>query len=213
MNFEQLRFRYTWRPYQQRVIDAIEQHLDDDRLHVVAAPGAGKTTLGLEVFRKLKKRALVLSPTRIIRDQWILRLNDFIEASDVTKLDWVSNDINDPKVLTSITYQALHSKLSTELSADLDDEEGTVLNDSADDSLNDGLDNEPVSGDVNEFIVSLKNNNIEVIIMDEAHHLMILRAMSGTSTNNFAAQLMRKFRFLNLSKLVRFVVIKILSGR
>jgi len=167
MNFEQLKFQYSWRPYQQRVIDAIEQHLDDDRLHVVAAPGAGKTTLGLEVFRKLKKRALVLSPTRIIRDQWILRLNDFIESDDVTKLDWVSNNIDEPKILTSITYQALHSKLSAELSADLDDEDGTDL----DEGLGDGLDSEINNGEINGFIKSLKNNKIEVIIMDEAHHL------------------------------------------
>jgi superfamily II DNA or RNA helicase len=163
MTFELLKFKYPWRPYQQRVIDAIEQHLDDDRLHVVAAPGAGKTTLGLEVFRRLKKRALVLSPTRIIRDQWILRLGDFIETDDVTRLEWVSNNIDEPKVLTSITYQAMHSKLSSELSIDLDDEEGS--------SLEDEFENEPVSGSVNEFIVSLKNNNIEVVIMDEAHHL------------------------------------------
>lgn len=167
MNFELLKFKYPWRPYQQRVIDAIDQHLDDDRLHIVAAPGAGKTTLGLEVFRKLKKRALVLSPTRVIRDQWILRLNDFIEVDDITKLDWVSNNIDEPKILTSITYQALHSKLSTKPSNALDDEEGTVL----DNDLNNELDNEPGSGDINEFISSLKNNNIEVMIMDEAHHL------------------------------------------
>lgn len=48
MPFETLTFRYRWRPYQQRVLDAIDQHLDDARLHIVAAPGAGKTTLGLE---------------------------------------------------------------------------------------------------------------------------------------------------------------------
>ena len=46
MPFDSLKFRYSWRPYQQRVLDSIDQHLDDDRLHVVAAPGAGKTTVG-----------------------------------------------------------------------------------------------------------------------------------------------------------------------
>jgi superfamily II DNA or RNA helicase len=166
MNFEQLKFQYPWRPYQQRVINAIERHLDDDRLHVVAAPGAGKTTLGLEVFRRLEKNALVLSPTRIIRDQWILRLDDFIETSDVTKLEWVSNNIDDLKVLTSIPYQAMHSKLSRELSAELDDGRAVL-----DDSLGEAPFSEASSGDINEFIVSLKNHNIEVIIMDEAHHL------------------------------------------
>jgi len=159
LNFDSLRFRYPWRPYQKRVLDAIEQHLDDDRLHIVAAPGAGKTTLGLEVFRQLKKRTLVLSPTRIIRDQWILRLSDFCDAPDVTKLDWVSNKIDEPKVLTSITYQALHAKLS----AELDDEDGNNIDDEQDSEID--------ASEVNEFINSLKKNKIEVIIMDEAHHL------------------------------------------
>ena len=59
----------------------MERHLDDDRLHVVAAPGAGKTTLSLEVFRRLGKPALVLTPTLTIRDQWLLRLRDFLPES------------------------------------------------------------------------------------------------------------------------------------
>jgi superfamily II DNA or RNA helicase len=65
MPFETLQFRYSWRPYQQRVLDAIDDHLDDYRLHIVAAPGAGKTTLGLEVFKRLGKSTLMLSPTRV----------------------------------------------------------------------------------------------------------------------------------------------------
>ena len=40
--FETMRFRHTWRPYQERVLTAVKEHLNDKRLHVVAAPGAGK---------------------------------------------------------------------------------------------------------------------------------------------------------------------------
>ena len=47
MPFETLQFLYSWRPYQQRVLDAIDDHLDDERLHIVAALCAVKTTLGL----------------------------------------------------------------------------------------------------------------------------------------------------------------------
>ncbi|MGY5452843.1 hypothetical protein ACVFI8_18145 [Agarivorans sp. MS3-6] len=61
-------FRYVW--------NAIHGYLDDKRLHVVAAPGAVKATLGLEVLRVLEIHILVLSPTRIIRDQWIEMLKD-----------------------------------------------------------------------------------------------------------------------------------------
>ena len=47
-----MRFSGVWRDYQQRVIDEVDQHLDDDRINVVAAPGSGKTVLGLELVRK-----------------------------------------------------------------------------------------------------------------------------------------------------------------
>jgi hypothetical protein len=38
MPFDDLNFCYPWRPSQARVLAVIEDHLEDDRLHVVAAP-------------------------------------------------------------------------------------------------------------------------------------------------------------------------------
>lgn len=159
MPFETLTFRYRWRPYQQRVLDAIDQHLDDARLHIVAAPGAGKTTLGLEVFKRLKKATLVLSPTRVIRDQWVDRLSDFCDSENVSNLSWVSKSIHEPKTLTSITYQALHSQLSEELAAIEDEAEALELDEGVSES------------ELSSFVSTLKSNNINVIILDEAHHL------------------------------------------
>ncbi len=156
--FEKMNFCYSWRPYQERVLMAIKAHLDDKRLHVVAAPGAGKTTLGLEVFRLLQKPTLVLSPTRIIRDQWIERLKDFVDEENVTELDWVSNSIQEPKVLTSITYQALHAKFAEELN---EVEEEISL------EQDEGLEKDEVNG----FIKTIEQHDIQVLILDEAHHL------------------------------------------
>lgn len=148
VDLKTLKFRYPWRPYQQRVLKLFNEYLDDKRLHIVAAPGAGKTTLGLEAFRRLGGKTLVLSPTRTIRDQWISRLADFIDGRDPQTLDWVSNDVKKIEFLTSITYQAMHSGITS----DEDDE----------------LASKP---DLNVFVQTLKDENIEVLIMDEAHHL------------------------------------------
>lgn len=158
MTFESLAFKYSWRPYQERVLSAIENYLDDKRLHIVAAPGAGKTTLGLEVFRRLAKPALVLSPTRVIRDQWIARLADFCDLPDVENLEWVSKRLDAPKILTSITYQALQVKLATndaEPSEDESEEEIVPL----------------TSADLELLVNTIKSQQIGVIILDEAHHL------------------------------------------
>lgn len=159
MDFSQLNFKYSWRPYQSRVLNAVDEHLEDDKLHIVAAPGAGKTTLGIEVFKRLAQNALILSPTRVIRDQWIERLTDFVECDNPFELAWVSNDLHTPKSFTSITYQALHAKIAQNEDAQYDCDE---------------QENEPTildSREVNAFISSLKNAEISVLILDEAHHL------------------------------------------
>jgi len=56
---ERLAFRRTWRPYQQRVLDAATLDLADRKLHVVAAPGSGKTTLALDLAAALLCTAAV----------------------------------------------------------------------------------------------------------------------------------------------------------
>ena len=62
-----LQFKGTWRDYQERVLSNSEKYLADGKLHIVAAPGAGKTTLGIELFRGLGGPWLVLWPRITIR--------------------------------------------------------------------------------------------------------------------------------------------------
>ena len=49
-------FRGTFRPAQQRILDAAGEYLADRKIHIVAAPGSGKTILGLELIRRINKR-------------------------------------------------------------------------------------------------------------------------------------------------------------
>lgn len=69
-----LRFDGQWRSYQKRVLDRADQYLRDNRIHIVAAPGSGKTTLGIELIRRLNAPALILSPSINIRNQWLERI-------------------------------------------------------------------------------------------------------------------------------------------
>ncbi len=101
----QMRFRGAWRDYQALVLEEMEDRLADGRLHVVAAPGAGKTILGLEIVRRIGRRALVLAPTVAIRDQWEQRLVPlFLDRAPTGE---VSHDLLAPRQLTLATYQAL----------------------------------------------------------------------------------------------------------
>ena len=48
----------------------------DGHIHLVAAPGSGKTTLGIEFIRRNSNPALILVPTVTIRQQWVDRIRE-----------------------------------------------------------------------------------------------------------------------------------------
>src|SRR5882672_12782697 len=102
-------FRKTWRAYQSRLLSHLGEYLQNRRLHLVAAPGSGKTVLGLEVIKRVNQPTLVLAPTITIRDQWVDRLVDLFLTPGSGKPEWVSTDLRSPALLTVATYQALHS--------------------------------------------------------------------------------------------------------
>ena len=75
-----LQFKGQWRSYQERVLSNAEKYLSDHKLHLVAAPGSGKTTLGIELIRRLGAPCLILSPSITIRQQWLERITSgFLE--------------------------------------------------------------------------------------------------------------------------------------
>ena len=82
-----LAFIKPWRRYQARVLEKLPRFLKDGHFHLVAAPGSGKTVLGLEIIRQLGQPTLVLAPTLAIREQWIYRLTaDFFKGRRIDRL-------------------------------------------------------------------------------------------------------------------------------
>lgn len=157
-----IKFKYAWRKYQQRVLDDLQNHLSDGHLHVIAPPGSGKTILGLEVAIRLNKPTLILAPTIAIRNQWIQRFCELFLQTNSTP-DWISRDIRNPKFMTVITYQGLHAacnNLRIE-EEETEEEEETVENGNGK-STNLNLDN---------IVKGLKSQKIKTIVVDEAHHL------------------------------------------
>ena len=102
-------FQKSWRAYQSKLLTEIDAYLEDRRFHLVAAPGSGKTVLGLEIIRRLGRPTLILTPTITIRDQWADRLQDHFLSPGAGQPYWVSTDLKSPALLTIATYQALHS--------------------------------------------------------------------------------------------------------
>jgi len=104
-----MQFKGVWRDYQARVLAEMDGHLEDGRLHIVAAPGSGKTVLGLEVMRRIGRSALILAPSLAIRDQWRERLFPLFLDDPHGWDAHISTEIEAPATMTVTTYQALHA--------------------------------------------------------------------------------------------------------
>lgn len=112
MDFNKIHFKWIFRSYQQRVLDKAETYLKDGKIHIVAAPGSGKTILGLELIRREGFKTLVLSPSIAIRQQWIDRFKEaFLDEGQLDE-NWSSDNINDNAMITSITYQGLFAAMT-----------------------------------------------------------------------------------------------------
>jgi superfamily II DNA or RNA helicase len=154
-----MHFRWAWRPYQERVLNSLHVHLNDRKLHVVAAPGAGKTCLGLEVFRLLGHPAVVLSPTRTIRNQWLERLADFLPTDLPCPPAWSSADLDEPAFFTAITYQALHTR------------HRSAPADSEDEGEDPAAMEVPGATALHQVAARFRALGVRTLILDEAHHL------------------------------------------
>jgi len=157
-----IKFKYTWRKYQQRVLDDLQEHLTSGHLHVVAPPGSGKTVLGLEVALRLNKPTLILAPTIAIRNQWIQRFCELFLQVEQTP-DWISRDIRNPKFMTVATYQGLHAACNNlKIEEDNNDEVESPEEKEVIKSSNPNL---------AAVVDGLRTQGVKTIVVDEAHHL------------------------------------------
>jgi superfamily II DNA or RNA helicase len=164
-------FQKTWRAYQARLLQGLDLYLDDKRLHLVAAPGSGKTVLGLEVVRRIDQPTLVLAPTITIRDQWVDRLLDCFLPAGGPRPSWVSTDLKNPAPFTVATYQALHSLCSGE--SVKEPEQANEEEDVADGHNYEGHD--AGGNGYRETAIQLPQVLVDAafrtLVVDEAHHL------------------------------------------
>lgn len=102
------RFSGVLRQYQAEVLDRIEEPTAPKEgnsyrsLHIVAPPGSGKTVLGLTLAARNGRKALILSPTIVIKDQWVREAKGFVGAEPK-----ISSDSSSLADLNIFTYQML----------------------------------------------------------------------------------------------------------
>ena len=145
-----LNFKESWRQYQKQVLDRFQDYQADGHVHLVAAPGSGKTTIGIELIARFGNPALILVPTVTIREQWVDRIQTAFLEDGQRLSDLVSQNLKEMKALTIVTYQAFHSAMN-QLQSQEDGE--------AEDFM--GLD----------LLASLRAQKVATLCLDECHHL------------------------------------------
>ncbi len=104
--FDELKFSGEWRRYQRAALAAFERDRKSGNTstHIVAPPGSGKTLLGVELIRRVGKRALVLAPNQAIQQQWPRAVMQFTKTRR-DAADIAGAEVNKP--IACLSYQAL----------------------------------------------------------------------------------------------------------
>jgi superfamily II DNA or RNA helicase len=96
-------YAHTFRRYQQLALEAFEagRAAGRQRCYVVMPPGSGKTVVGLEIARRLGRKAIVFGPNTAIQSQWASQWMDFgpVEPAGTTPLLAAA--------VSALTYQSL----------------------------------------------------------------------------------------------------------
>ena len=156
---DQLSFKGQWRQYQQRVLDKSESFMVDGKIHLVAAPGSGKTTLGIEFIRRFGNPTLILVPTVTIRQQWVDRIKQAFLSNANQAEQLISQDLKRPKMITVATYQALHSAMNQ------------VVGDGLIEDTDDEAQQEHFNFQGFDFLKTFGDQDLGTLCLDECHHL------------------------------------------
>lgn len=139
---KELKFKYTFRTYQEHALKEAKKYLDNGKLNIVAAPGAGKTVLALQLIIELQKPAIIFVPTIMLCQQWKSAILEDFEGNHAIE-KYISTDLSNPNKITIATYQALFSFFK----------------------------NQTKNSNFNILVDSLKLFQVETMVLDEAHHL------------------------------------------
>ena len=156
---DQLSFKGQWRQYQQRILDKSESFMDDGKIHLVAAPGSGKTTLGIEFIRRFGNPTLILVPTVTIRQQWVDRIKQAFLSNANQAEQLISQDLKRPKMITVATYQALHSAMNQ------------VVGDGLIEDTDDTAQQEHFNFQDFDIRKTFEDKDLGTLCLDECHHL------------------------------------------
>ncbi len=111
LSLSDLSFRYPFRKYQALILNRVEATKDkDQKFHIVAPPGSGKTIVGLEIIKRFNAPAVIFAPTTTIALQWKEKIAMFLSDEDKPYLNSIVSTTNEKIAPINIyTYQLISS--------------------------------------------------------------------------------------------------------
>lgn len=105
-----LTFNGTLRDYQVPIADTYLKHVEKGGGGLLELYcGAGKTSLGLYIASRLKKKTIVIVHKEFLMNQWIERIQDFLPAARIGKIQGQIIDIDDKDIVFAM-LQSLSMK-------------------------------------------------------------------------------------------------------
>jgi hypothetical protein len=159
--FGELAFQGTWRRYQKAALAAFERDraAGHRRTHLVAPPGSGKTLIGVELVRRIGRRALVLAPDGAVQMQWPRAVRQFAAPAVVARTAGPEPAFP----IACMTYRSL---------CELADPEVALERLAAARRGDAGVDlAELLSASANARVTALRAARIGAVVLDECHHL------------------------------------------
>ena len=176
-SFKLASYKGTFRDYQRHLLKKLEYRLDEKKLNIVTPPESGKVVLGLELICRIGEPCLIISSTDVMRIHWAENfVSQFLPESEQAERDeYLSYDLSDPALVTSITYETLQAAVKKETA---------VCGDKT------------VSFADTDVIRLVQDKGIRTILLDEPHHL---DSRQTDALESFLGVLGGEFRVLTLT--------------
>lgn len=111
VDLKDLEFQFPFRKYQNLILGQVETlKLKQNKFHIVAPPGSGKTIVGLELIKRFNEPAVVFAPTSTIQFQWKEKIKFFLPPDKQSLIEIIASIKPDKiKLINIYTYQLLSS--------------------------------------------------------------------------------------------------------
>ncbi len=165
--FSSVEYQGSFRDYQRHFLRRMEERLDESKINLITPPGSGKVALGLEIIRRMGSPCLILSSTTTARKHWGENFISLFlpEAERKHAADYVSYRLEEPALITSVTYHDLSEAFSAQQTREEAERKA------AEDAERAGEEYIPKDDEGLNIIHLIQNHNITTILLDEAHHL------------------------------------------